>query len=146
MAPEISIDRDSGSIRIGDVALLKPHQRKDAVETQVANLLASSRDHGNGYEWLNLRGLTFGGQPASLSICFHDGHFEQASWNVGLADAPMEAGWPTRDAIDNELSFVREALARDMAIHAGQMPWGEVWSHFDAKGFMAVNGLRYRNS
>jgi hypothetical protein len=146
MAPEISIDRDTGSIRIGDVALMKPHQLKGAVEPQVANLLAGSRDQGNGYEWLNLRGLTFGGQPASLSICFHDDRFEQASWSVVLTDVPTEADWPTRDAIDSELSFVREALARDMDIHTGQMPWGEVWSHFDAKGFMAANGLRYRNS
>lgn len=146
MAHEISIDRATGSIGIGDVVLLKPHQWKDAIEPKLADMLAASRDHGNGYEWLNLRGLTFGGQPASLSICFHDDRFEQASWSVNLNDAPREAGWPTRDAIDKELSFVREALARDMDIHTGQMPWGEVWSHFDAKGFMAANGLRYRNS
>jgi hypothetical protein len=56
----------------------------------------------------------------------------------------MEGGWPTREAIDRELSFIRETLVRDMNIHTGQMPWGEVWSSFDAKGFMAANGLRYR--
>lgn len=146
MAAELSIDRDTGSIRIGDVVLLESNQTKDLIEPKVATLLAGSRDHGNGYEWLDLRGLSFGGQPARLSLCFHDGRLEQASWGVRLTDAPMEGGWPTREAIDSELSFVRETLARDMEIYPGRMPWGEVWSSFDAKGFMAANGLRYRRS
>ncbi|MGY4398325.1 hypothetical protein ACVWZA_003531 [Sphingomonas sp. UYAg733] len=146
MAAELWIDRDTGNIRIGDLALLEPNQTRGSIEPQVADFLESSRDHGNGFEWLYLRGLTFGGQPAGLSICFHDGRFEQASWNVQLPDAPTEGGWPTREAIDCELLFVRETMARDMDIHGSEMPWGEVWSSFDAKGFMAANGLRYRHS
>lgn len=143
MEAKLTIDRDIGSIRIGNVAVLQAGQSKDTVALLIANFLAGSRDHGNGYEWLYLRGLTFGGQPAALSICFHDGRFEQAAWSVQLDDAPMESGWPTRDSIDSELSFVSETLARDMGIRSGPMPWGEVWSRFDAKGFMASNGLRY---
>lgn len=146
MATKIWIDRNTGSIHIGDVAVLEANQAKVSVEPLVANLVERSRDHGNGYEWLYFRDLTFGGQPAALSICFHDGHLEQASWSVQLPDAPMESGWPTKGAIDSEISFVREVLARQMEIHVGQKPWGEIWSSFDAKAFMAVNGLRYRRS
>jgi len=144
MAAELWINRDTGEIRIGDLVSLQPNQIKGSIEPLMADLLEGSRDHGNGFEWLDLRRLTFGGQPAALSICFHDGRLEQASWSVQLPDAPTEGGWPTREAIDRELSFVRETLARDMNIHAGHMPWGEVWSSFDEKGFMAANGLRYR--
>lgn len=144
MATELWIHRETGSIRVGDIAVLEPNQTKVSVGPLLADLLEGSRDHGNGFEWLYLRDLTFGGQPAKLSICFHDGHLEQASWSVQLHDAPMEGGWPTREAIDSELSFVREVLVRDMEIHPGRTPWGEVWSSFDAKGFMAANGLRYR--
>jgi hypothetical protein len=144
MAAELWINRNTGDIRIGDLALLQPSQSKSSIEPLVADLLEGSRDHGNGFEWLYLRGVTFGGQPAGLSICFHDGRLKEASWSVHLPDAPMEGGWPTREAIDRELSFIRETLVRDMNIHTGQMPWGEVWSSFDAKGFMAANGLRYR--
>lgn len=144
MAAKLWINGDTGEILIGDRAILRPNQTKDLIEPLVAHLHGGSQDHGNGFEWLYLRGLTFGGQPAGLSICFHKGRLEQASWSVQLPDATTEGGWPTREAIDCELSFVRETLARDMNIHAGQMPWGEVWSSFDAKGFMAANGLRYR--
>jgi hypothetical protein len=144
MDAELWINRTSGDIRIGNLALLQPSQSKGSIEPLVADLLDGSRDYGNGFEWLFLSGLTFGGQPAWLSICFHDGLLREASWNVQLPDAPTEQCWPTREAIDDELSFVRETLVREMNIHTGQMPWGEVWSTFDAKGFMAANGLRYR--
>lgn len=146
MAAELWINRNSGEIRIGELALLQPRQSKGSIEPLAADLLEGSRDHGNGFEWLYLRGLTFGGQPAWLSICFHDGRLKEASWGVQLPDAPTQGGWPTREAIDDELSFVRETLIREMNIHTGQMPWGEVWSIFDAKGFMAANGLRYRHA
>lgn len=142
MAAALRIDRHTGDIRIGDI-VLHPNQTKSSIEPMVADFLEGSRDHGNGFEWLYLRGMTFGGQPAWLSICFHDGRLDQASWSVQLPDAPSEGGWPTREAIECELSFVRESLMREMNIQLGEMPWGKVWSSFDAKGFLAANGLRY---
>lgn len=112
MATELLIDSETGNIRVGDLVLLKPNQEREEVATLVASFLGSVRDLGNGYEWLDLKGLTFGGQPASLSICFHGGRLEQASWSVQLPDAPMEGGWPTQEAIDGEISFVRDTLAK----------------------------------
>ncbi|MDQ0250988.1 hypothetical protein J2W22_003052 [Sphingomonas kyeonggiensis] len=143
MAPSFSIDRQTGNIRIGDTVVLKSGEQRAAVEPQVATLADSSRDHGNGFDWLHLRGLTFGGQPAHLSLCFHDNLLEQASWSVRLPDAETDGGWPTRDAIDAEVAFVHRTLTNEMGIRAGSLPWGEVWSSFDAKGFLAANGLRY---
>ncbi len=67
-----------------------------------------------------------------------------ASWSVQLPNAPMDGGWPTREAIDAEVSFVRDVLANEMSLRTGVTPWGAVWSCFDPKGFLASNGLRYR--
>jgi hypothetical protein len=144
MSPALFIDRATGCVRIGSSVVLQAHQTKADVETQARNLVAGSQDHGNGYEWIRLRGLTFGGQPATLMLYFHNDMLKQIAWSVQLHGAPMEGGWPTQEAIDNELTFVRETLDRDMSIREGSTPWGEIWSHFDAKGFMAANGLSYR--
>ena len=142
--PSLVIDPSSGTIRIGDAIRLESHETRASVESKVADLANGARDHGNGYAWLYLGGLTFGSQPAGMGLCFHDDRLEQIDWNVRLPDAPMEGGWPTREAIDDELSFVRSVMVNEMGLTIGQTTWGEVWSAFDAKGFLASNGLRYR--
>ncbi|WP_155006394.1 hypothetical protein [Sphingomonas hengshuiensis] len=146
MAPSFSIDQRTGEIRIGDTVVLKSGEQRTAVEPQVATLADSSRDHGNGFNWLHLRGLTFGGQPAHLSLCFHHNLLDRASWSVRLPNAETDGDWPTRDAIDAEIAFVRRTLTDEMGISAGLFPWGEVWSSFDTKGFLAANGLRYHRA
>ncbi|WP_294297758.1 hypothetical protein [uncultured Sphingomonas sp.] len=143
MYAQFTIDPQTGSLGVGNVRL-RPLQLRSEVEPQVAQWIESSRDHGNGFRWLYLARLTFGGQPAFVGLCFRVERLEQASWTVQLPDAPVEGGWPTREAIDSEVAFVREALARD-GLNAN-FNWGEVWSSFDAKGFIASNGLRYRTS
>lgn len=148
MRTQVTIDPQTGSLGVGNFRI-EPLQSKSEVEPQIAPLVEGTRDHGNGYEWLYLGGLTFGGQPALVGLCFHDGRLEQASWDVQLPDASMEGGWPTRDAIDKEVAFVRGILAGDgMDVRQGaaEFPWGEIWSGFDAKGFLASNGLRYRTA
>lgn len=129
---------------MGDSVLLTPYQSQATAEPLVADWLTGSSDMGTGYAWLHLQGLTFGGHSAGLALCFHDGRFEQASWNVDLPGATLEDGWPTREAIDEEIAFIRGILVADMGLEPGRTPWGEVWSSFDAKGFIASNGLRYR--
>ncbi|HEX4848911.1 MAG TPA: hypothetical protein VFV30_12270 [Novosphingobium sp.] len=144
MTAAFSIDRETGHIRIGDTVVLCAGEHRATVEPQIIPWLEGSRDHGNGFAWLDLRGLTFGSQPAHLSLCFHGGLLDQASWSVRLADAEMQSGWPTRAAIDAEIAFVHRTLASEMGMAAGELAWGEVWSQFDPKGFLASNGLRYR--
>lgn len=146
MAPSFSIDEQTGDIRIGDTIVLKSGEQRAAAELQVATLADRSRDHGNGFSWLHLRGLTFGGQPAHLSLYFYDNLLDKASWSVRLPNAEMDGGWPTRDAIYAEVAFVHHTLIDEMGIRAGSLPWGEAWSRFDAKGFSADNGLRYHRA
>lgn len=148
MTAAFAIDARTGDVLIGELRLT-PHQSKAEIEPQIAHLVKGSRDHGNGYEWLNLGGLSFAGHPAGVGLCFHEGRFEQASWNVLLPDAREEGGWPTREASDDEVAFVRDTLARDIGFDpARKLPmifgWGEIWSAFDEKGGCASHGLRYR--
>lgn len=142
MLVELSIDGLNGNIVIGDDIVLMPMQSQGEVAEQVAAMVSGARDHGNGYEWLYLTGLTFGGQAASLSLGFHNHHLDQAAWTVRLPNAPTEEGWPTRQAIDEEIKFVRGAL-KTMGLDTRSFSWGEIWSQFDAKAFIASNGLRY---
>jgi hypothetical protein len=139
-----SIDPASGSIRVQDRALLARGQEKEAALAKVGDLVSDTRDYTNGYEWLYLRGLSFGGEAATLALCFLNGRFVEASWSVQLIDAPIESAWPTREAINSEIAFVRGVLA-GMDVPPGEAEWGTVWSRFDAKGFLAANGLRYRS-
>ena len=144
MTTPFRIDPETGIIRIGDAVVLKPHQTAAMIEPRVADWLTRSSDMGNGYAWLHLQGLSFGGHPAGLALCFHDGRLEQLSWNVDLPGAALEDGWPTREAIDEEIAFVRGILTADMGLRPGKTAWGEIWCDFDAKGFLASSGLRYR--
>lgn len=149
MAPAMVIDRRTGCIRLGAEVCLKPNQAREAIEPVGAAWLKGVRDLQNGYAWLNLQGLTFGGEETGLSLCFHDGRFESAAWSVHLPGAPMEGGWPTREAIDAEIAFVCRVLAtmfgRKRETDRMRFLWGEVSSSFDEKGFLASNQIRYRH-
>lgn len=143
----IFIEAQTGDVCLGPQIRLKAGQAKSIAEPTIAGWLAGSVDYGNGYEWLTLRGLSFGGEKAALSLCFHEGLLKQIAWSVSLPNESLEGGWPTKEAIDNQLSFVRKELGRQLHLRTGQVEakydWGTVWSVFDAKGFLASNGVRY---
>ncbi|WP_157093008.1 hypothetical protein [Paraurantiacibacter namhicola] len=148
MAPAFLIDVVTGRLTIGEVTL-EPHQSKTAAKRCVAPVLTGEKDHANGYEWLYLAGLTFGGRPAALQLCFKQSKLWQASWSVDLPGAPLEVGWPSREAIDNEIASVRAVLEQSGFKFDGRSAryeWGLVWSGYDPKGHLASNGLRYRTA
>jgi len=150
MTLTFSIDPDSGYIGIGEFRL-RAFQPKAAIEPAIADLVERTRDHGNDYEWLYLRGLSFGGQPAALSLCFHLGRLEQAGWSVTLPNEADAGGWPSPGAIEAELAFVRGILAAETGTrHNWKSPmrfeWGEMWSSYDAKADIASHGVRYRSA
>ena len=140
---QFTIDAQSGILAIGEV-LLEPRQSISLIEPQIAFLVKSGIDHGNGYEWLYLHGLSFGGEPASMGLCFHHRRLDQMSWNVHFADAPD--GWPSGETINREIAFVREVLAQSglvLSAGSGTFAWGEVWSVYDPRAALGRNGLRY---
>lgn len=117
------------------------------VREKLTPLVRGERDHRNGYVWLDLGGLTFGDKPCGLSLCFYESRLAEASWNIRLPGEELEGGWPTRVSSEAEIAFVRDELTRQLGIglHSGAvtLPWGEVWSLFDEKGYSAANGLRW---
>ena len=144
MLTPFAIAPKTGDILLGGIISLEPKQAKDLIEPKVLDLLGSSRDHGNGYEWLALQKLSFGGQPAGLSLCFYNGQLQQATWSIQLPGARVEDNWPTQEAIEAEVTFVKKTLSEEMGLFVGQQAWGEIWSVFDQKGFIASNGLKYQ--
>ncbi|MGZ8360502.1 MAG: hypothetical protein ACXWUX_08280 [Allosphingosinicella sp.] len=146
MAAAFTIDPATGSLRLGEVRL-EPGQAHAAIAPQVSGWRRTEQDHGNGFAWLTLTGLTFGGEPADLALCFHHGRLAEASWSVRLPGM-AEGEWPGPDEIDAEIEFVRNTLAGEMGLKlsdgSAQLAWGELWSDFDAKGGIAAHGLRYR--
>jgi hypothetical protein len=148
MAPALSISPRTGALAISDPAvLLTPGLSKAEAQRLLRPYASDGLDHRNGYEWLNFQGLTFGGRPCFLSLCFFQGRLREASWSAGLPEAETEGGWPSRAEIDEEVSFVRGELARQLGraipANGARFRWGEVWSLFDLKGSQAANGLRY---
>ena len=104
-------------------------------------------DYGNGYEWLTFDGASLSGNPCSFSLCFHQGRLTEIQFGVALPDAKLEDGWPTREAIDEEIEFVRrffrQAFHRRFTSGEERFNWGTVWSVFDPKGYQASSGIRY---
>lgn len=145
MSLDMIIEPETGIVRLGAIDALMPRERLARVRPRVAHLLHAHQDHGNGYRWLYLNGLRFGGHSASLSLCFGWRGLEMMSWSVDLPGSP--SGWPTQAAIHTELAFVRAALADMIGFAQGdgamRFSWGSVWSSYDPKAGIASSGLRY---
>jgi len=148
MKPALTINPLDGSIRLtgAPLALGQGTARED-VMAALEPMFRASNDFGSGYEWLSFHEATLGGQPCVFTLGFRLGKLEDAQFSVTLAGAGMEEGWPTRQAIEQELAFMREALSAQLGVKLGKQDacfrWGRVWSTFDPKGFQASTGLRY---
>jgi hypothetical protein len=145
---ELVISPDDGAIHLSGYRLaLRGGLNKEAVRKALATLFRQEQAMGNGYEWLSFHKVTFGRQTCGFAACFNRGALTEVHFSVSLPDAKLEDGWPTREAIEEELAFVRSQLnaqlgtAPDAASTA--FPWGTVWSMFDPKGFQANSGVRY---
>ncbi len=147
MHPSVTFNPENGLVSIGEGFTLFAGINRERVETGLSNYYRRSIDHRNGYEWLSFGGLKLFEQECGLSTCFYNGRLREIHWSVSLPDAVIENGWPTREAIDQEVSFMRNALGniftRTFASGTEQFDWGVVWSTFDNKGFLASSGLRY---
>lgn len=148
MAPSIQVDLADGSVELPALALvIRRGTNQTSAEAMLAEFRKGAVDHGNGYSWSNFHGLTFGGMPCGLALGFHQGALTQAHLGVALPDVKIEGGWPTRQAIDDEIAFVRKVfrdqLGREFGDNPEQFKWGIAWSGFDPKGFMATAGVRY---
>jgi hypothetical protein len=144
---DLLIDRDTGSLAIGPDIILHAGDSRRVVTKALTPFVRRERDMGTGYVWLDINDLLFGDQPCAASLCFCNNRLRLVNWFVSLPGAETEGGWPTREAIDNEIAFVRAVIQRQLNadLHFGEtiFPWGKIWSRFDPIGFMADNSLLY---
>lgn len=145
--PAIELSPTTGAITIEGVEMvLAAGLRLDSARSALANFYRRSIDHNNGYEWLSFGGLSFAGRPCNISACFKETKLTEVHLGVSLSDI-QEAGWPSRQDIEREVAFVRAALSkslhRSFSSGSEKFNWGQVWSVFDPKGFIASAGVRY---
>ena len=148
MNPEIVIDPETGAVSFAGLpVVLHAGVPRETVAKALSSFFRSNQDHENGYEWLDFSGLSFGGRPAAISVCFRTSCLSEIAWGVSLGDGLDEPSFPTREECDAEIAFVRARLcvvfARSFSSGCEQFPWGEIWSCFDERSGCASSGLRY---
>jgi hypothetical protein len=148
MSHEITIDPATGAVSIGEISLtLCEGLAYEAAKSELSSFRRGEQDHRNGYRWLHLHGLSFGGKPAGLGLCFFHNHLCELNWGVSLREDTSDTSWPTQEEYDREIAFHREMLrpmlSRPFSAGNERFPWGIVWAVFDAKGGDASAGLRY---
>jgi hypothetical protein len=149
MLTAFTLSLDDGSIQIEGCALkLAAGVGRVAAVNALGRYYSGNREQNDGSEWVYLQGLSFDGAASGMSLYFEQGALLEMNWSVILPDAELDGGWPSQEAIDEEIAFVRKALGR--LKRAGSFSgrekfgWGEVWSEFDAAAFSASSGLRYK--
>lgn len=148
MQLSLTISRVDGTISIDsiDYAIGKGTS-KSVVESEFARLNKSHIEHGNGYEWITLGGISFGGIPSCLSLCFFLDAVQQVQIGVSILDVECADNWATRASSEREVEAVCRELGKqlDCDFSSGQVTfsWGTVWSVFDERSCHPSSGLRY---
>lgn len=120
---------------------------RDDAASALADYFRNSINHNNDYEWLSFHGLSIESASCGLAMCFYQGKLQSIHFGLAISSSDTTDGWPTREMIDAEVSFMRGILSRSFSrsFSMGQesFPWGTIWSGFDPKGFQASSGIRY---
>lgn len=136
-----------GSLHL-DLIVLRASMRLQDVRDALGGRGGQTRDLGNGYVWLFLGALSFGGRPAGLSLCFHEEALEMVTFGVSLPDDQMLDGWPSEESSLRQVRFMKKELECQLGVPLeegiARFAWGCAWSRFDPKGFMASAGVSYQ--
>ena len=153
----ITFDAVDGSITIDGVgAKIGPQLRATELPADLAALVTSRRDLGNGWTWTTIDGAALDGNPCKLSLGFQRDHLSEVSWSVRVPGVDYAGGWPSPDTVAKEADLVARILTR--VFGPGQLPgrgsgestrygkdfaWGSVWCELDPRNGTAASGLRY---
>ena len=100
------------------------------------------------YEFLYADDITFGRQPAKVSLCFFNERLEFISLGVTPPGKSVRPEYPNQDEIDAEISFMQTELGHQLgcSLRSGRVlfPWGEVWAQADYKSGYPSAGLSYK--
>jgi hypothetical protein len=145
----LTINVDSGSVHIAtpdSVLVIERGLSQCDASVLLAQFYRSELDHHNGYLWQLYQGVSIDGHPAGFSLCFHSGELIQIHFGLSAPSKPSESGWPTRESIEHEIDFLKDAFSRQLSRSfeddEAQFSWGTAWAKFNAKGFSASVGIR----
>ena len=150
-APALTIDPATGALDVAGVVRLAPWSGKWAARRALAPYLSAAQDMGTGYGWLYTAGLSFGGRPCWLNLCFRRGLFgsrlESAHVSVDFRADPAPGQWASREEMEAELVFLRAELRRQLGRSFEgdeDFAWGGAWCNYDPRSDTAGSGVRYR--
>lgn len=138
MTHALTIDRATGALDVEGRTQLKPRSGKATAEAALPPLLRRRQDFGTGYLWLYADGLSFGGSPCWLDLCYRMGRLTMASWRVDLG--------PGSDDREAELAFMRAELGRQLGGNFDReqaFAWGAAWCSHDPRSDAVSSGVRY---
>jgi len=153
----ITFDAGDGSIIIEGVASrIGPELRVAELPDDLAALVTSRRDLGNGWTWTTIGGTVLDGNPCTLSLGAFQGFLAEVSWSVRTAGAGYAGGWPSPDAVAKEVDLVSQILTRvfgpgqlpsrgagEPTRYGKDFPWGRVWCELDPRAGTCASGLCY---
>ena len=147
MRPSLKIRPNDGAVTLGSDLVLVQGMDRARIEPLVSAFYKSATDMGNGYKWLMCHEAEFGGEACGFALCFLSDKLVEVHLGVSLPSIELIDGWPTKQAIDQEVNFTRREMQRQLgrtfASGHEKFKWGVVWSQFDPKGFQASAGVRY---
>lgn len=148
MRHDLIFSPDDGTIRISGCSFIIRNGLASAeAKVGLHEFHRSEFDHQNGYAWQMYQGFELDGASAGLALCFHLKKLTEIHVGVDLPNLKMESGWPTEEAIHQQIRFLQKALGKQLLRsfkHGHEdFPWGTAWARFDLKGFQATAGLRY---
>lgn len=138
MPPAVTLRRKDGAITIeGTPVVISGGTSLDVARDALRAFASEPRDLRNGYESLELRGLSLAGYPSVVDLRFSSGVLTSLSFR--LAPPPRQAGdhWPV-DPSAEEIALAQRILAqvfgRRFSSGTEVFRWGQAWSSTTQKG------------
>ena len=148
--PALTINPKDGSIHIaiaGCNFVIESTFTSDTTAAPLAQLYRSEQVHKNGYVWRTYQGISIEGVSGGLALCFHSGRLTEVHIGASVPTTGTENGWPTRESIELEVNFLKNAfrrqLSRSFQTDLERFSWGSAWAKFEEKGFLASAGISY---
>jgi hypothetical protein len=148
--PELTINPKNGAIHIaqnGCCLVIDSNLTSDTASIALAPFYRSELDHQNGYVWRSYHGISIGGIPGAIALCFHAGRLIEAHIGLSIPNAGTENAWPSKELIEWEVQSLRSSLmqqlSRPFQTDVETFSWGSAWANFDAKAFSASAGVKY---
>jgi hypothetical protein len=142
----ITINPENGNVLVEDFALTVFRGAMiESVRRELAALIYAESDMQTGYVWVRLQSVSFGNQPAAMSLCFFEDKLQMVTLGIALPDDDVDGNWPTEVTSWRHVAFMRKELERQLLCSLDQQnfSWGSAWSNFDIKGFRASAGICY---